>query len=97
MTFKIETTSIPARSNVGRKPLPNPFDGLFPSDEATLSLTIAEAEDSTEAKRIKRQAREEAHRVDRSPQVITEPTEDGGTKFTIWTTERVVRKSKDED
>lgn len=96
MSLNIKTASIPTRTNVGRKAMPNPFDGLFPSDSEALVLTIAEPEDSTEANRIKRQAREAAHKVDRSPQVVTEPTEDGGTKFTVWTVERVVRKAKDE-
>lgn len=91
MTFKITTSTIPARPNVGRKAMPNPFAGLFPSDKEALTLTIPEAIGSTEANRLVRQAREEAHKVNRSPQVLTEPTEDGGTKFTVWTVARVVR------
>lgn len=96
-----QTAEIPARAKTGRTPMANPFREAFPSDEKALTFTVAFPEDSTEVRRLIRQAREAAKDVDRSPQVkVTESKDSKGkveTTLTVWTVARIVRKSKDEE
>ena len=97
--IKFNSTEIPARAKTGRTPMPNPFREVFPSDEKALSFTVPFAEDSTEVRRLVRQAREAAKDVDRSPQVKITETENKGkveTTLTVWTVARITRNPKDE-
>jgi hypothetical protein len=94
--IEFKTAEIPATSRVGRKPLPNPFTEVFPSDDKAVEFTIPEAPDSTEAKRIVRQVRAAAKAVKRSGRTTLTPVEGGGTKVLVWTVEAIVRKDKAE-
>ena len=97
--IEFNSTEIPARAKTGRTPMPNPFREVFPSDEKALSFTVPFAEDSTEVRRLVRQAREAAKDVDRSPQVKITETENKGkveTTLTVWTVARITRNPKDE-
>lgn len=97
--IEFNSTEIPARAKTGRTPMPNPFREVFPSDDKALTFTVPFAEDSTEVRRLVRQAREAAKDVDRSPQVKITETENKGeveTTLTVWTVARITRKPKDE-
>lgn len=89
---------IPTKAKAGRTAMPNPFEGKFPSDDKALMIEIPEERGSVEANRIERQARTAAKAVDRTARILIEDVEDAkgkpkGTRFTIWTIERQVRKS----
>lgn len=91
MSLAFETVEIPKRARAGRTALPNPFTELFPLDTEARTFVIPQGLDSTEARRLVRQARQAAKDVDRSAQIsVSEVPE--GTKFVVWTTERIVRK-----
>ena len=99
--IKFNSTDIPARAKTGRTPMPNPFREVFPSDDKALTFTVEFPEDSTEVRRLIRQAREAAKDVDRSPQVkVSEVEGKGGkvqTTLTVWTIARITRKPKDSE
>lgn len=94
MSIEFKTAEIPA-SKVGRKPLPNPFADIFPLDTEAKTFVIAEAPDSTEAKRVVRQVRAAAKAVNRTGRTSFEVTEEG-TQVTVWTVE-VAPRVKAED
>lgn len=88
--MKMTETAIPTTSRAGRTPLPNPFTEKFPADSAALTFTVAEGRDSVEARRLVRQARQAAKRVDRTARITLTDTPKG-VEFTVWTVERMVR------
>lgn len=94
MTIKFVSAEIP-QSKSGRKPLPNPFDGLFPLDESAKTFVIAEGRDSLEARRVQRQVRQAAKAVNRTGRVEMEDMKDGGVKVTVWTVSPIVRSEKE--
>ena len=87
-----KSVAIPTVNKAGRTAMPNPFTDKFPSDDKALVVVVAEGENSTEANRLIRQARQAAQNVDRTARVL--PGEANG-KFTLtfWTVERITRKS----
>lgn len=93
MSLNFTKTEIPATSRVGRKPLDNPFTDLFPLDGEAVKFVIAEAPDSTEAKRIVRQVRQAAKAVDRSGRTDMKVS-DKGTEVTVWTVPAITREAK---
>ena len=89
------SAEIPERKRGGRKPLPNPFVGVFPSDDRAATLTVEHPKDSKEVRRLVRQARIAANAVDRSPQVqaVEAMNADGSiqTEMTVWTVDKITR------
>lgn len=90
MDFK--TTAIPTDVRTGRKAMDNPFSEAFPADKEALTFTIPQGQDSVEARRLLRQARQAAAKVDRTARVVTEEVK-GKTNFKVWTVARVTRKA----
>lgn len=93
MSIDFKKTEIPATTRVGRKPLDNPFTDLFPLDDEARTFVIAEAPDSTEAKRIVRQVRQAAKAVERSGRTDMKVI-DSGTEITVWTVPAITREAK---
>lgn len=91
MSLAFEAVEIPKRARAGRTALPNPFTDLFPLDEEARTFEIPDGPNTTEARRLVRQARQAAKAVDRSAQINMTETPEGGTQFTVWTTERITR------
>lgn len=90
MDITFEKTEIPKTERMGRPPIPNPFEDVFPADDEAVVSVVPYDEDSVEVRRLVRQARQAAKKVDRSARHKIEVVEDG-VKFTAWTIERKER------
>ena len=91
MTFKITTTAVPTITRAGRPALPNPWTEHFPSDEAALTVIVKADPDSTEVKRLRRQAQQAARKVERSAMVRVVEKAGGKTELTVWTVPQITR------
>lgn len=94
--FEFSTTEIPSKTRSGRTPMDNPFIDVFPSDERALTFTIKaeKGRDSLEARRVLRQVRQAAKAVDRTGRVAMLDLPGGGVQVTVWTVDKIVRKSR---
>lgn len=93
--FEFSTTEIPSKTRSGRTPMDNPFIDVFPSDERALTFTIKEGRESLEARRVLRQVRQAAKAVDRTGRVaMRDLPGNGGVQVTVWTVDKIVRKSR---
>lgn len=87
------TTDIPATTKSGRTPMVNPFAEHFPSDDKALVVRVSQGRDSTEAKRLIRQARAAAKACERSARVdLTDLPGKQGVEMKFWTQAPIVRK-----
>lgn len=86
------STDIPETTKSGRTAMPNPFTEHFPSDDKALTVTVKEGRDSTEAKRLIRQARQAAKAVNRTARVDLTDAAKGAVTMKFWTVAQVTRK-----
>lgn len=87
------TTDIPATTKSGRTAMPNPFVDHFPSDDKALTVTVKEGRDSTEAKRLIRQARQAAKAVERTARVDLVDGPKGSVTMKFWTVDQITRNA----
>lgn len=91
------TSEIPAATKSGRTAMPNPFADHFPSDETALVVVVKEGRDSTEAKRLVRQARQAAKAVERTARVnLTDLPGNKGVEMKFWTQAQITRSTSTE-
>lgn len=91
LAFK--TTEIPETTKSGRTAMPNPFTEHFPSDDKALTVTVAEGRDSTEARRLIRQARQAAKAVERTARVDLVDGPKNTVTMKFWTVEQITRSN----
>ena len=88
---KAERRRILHHNKRGRPPLPNPFEGKFPTEkDKAIQTKVSAPADSTEVRRLVRQARSTARKQDLSA-CVNIAEEKGKTLLTVWTVERVKR------
>lgn len=88
-----QTTEIPETTKSGRTAMPNPFTEHFPSDDKALTVTVPEGRDSTEARRLIRQARQAAKAVERTARVDLVDGPKNSVTMKFWTVEQITRSN----